>query len=61
MTELRISASLMEVEALKLRMDNSKMDLVACRLDFKSSFDSYLIACEAFSEATSLVIPFEVL
>lgn len=51
MTGLRISiAPPMEVRALKLRLDSSKMDLLACRLGFKSSFDSYLIACEAFSE-----------
>ena len=49
MMELQISP-IMEIRALKIRMDCSKLDLLACRLGYKSSFDSYLIACEAFSE-----------
>ena len=49
MTELH-NPPIMEIRALKLRMDCSNLDLLACRLGFKSSFDSYLIACEAFSE-----------
>lgn len=55
------SSSSMEIEAFKLRMETSKMHVLACRIGFKSSFDSYLIACEAFSEESFLLIPIEVL
>lgn len=42
-------------ESGDMKLDSSEMSFVGCRFRLRSVFDSYAIACEAFSEHFLLI------